>query len=84
MLDLLDRLLSGLLARSQRVEARNRLRELPALDVAARSLRDAVAVLLDPPDAGRGGLPALWAALEQRGMSRAQLTDAVDAVGELY
>jgi len=83
MLDLLDRLLSGLLARSQRVEARNRLRELPALDVAARSLRDAVAVLLDPPDAGREGLPALWAALEQRGMSRAQLTDAVDAVGEL-
>jgi len=83
LLDLLDRLLSGLLARSQRVEARNRLRELPALDVAARSLRDAVAVLLDPPDAGRGGLLALWAALEQRGMSRAQLTDAVDAVGEL-
>jgi len=83
MLDLLDRLLAGLLARSQRVEQRDRLRGLAALDVAARHLRDAVAVLLDPPDAGRGGLPALWGALEQRGMSRAQLAGAVEAVSEL-
>jgi len=83
MLDLLDRLLAGLLSRSQRAEQRERLRGLPALDVAARSLRDAVDVLLDPPDAGRGGLPALWAALEQRGMSHAQLADAVEAVNEL-
>ena len=83
VLDLLDRLLAGLLARSQRVEQRDRLRGLPALDVAARSLRDAVAVLLDPPDAGRGGLPAIWVTLEQRGMSRAQLTGAVHAVSEL-
>jgi len=51
MLDLLDRLLAGLLSRSQRAEQRERLRGLPAFDVAARSLRDAVDVLLDPPDA---------------------------------
>lgn len=59
------------------------VRGLAALDIAARHLRDAVAVLLDPPDAGRGGLPALWGALEQRGMSRAQLASAVEAVSEL-
>ena len=83
LLDLLDRLLAGLLSRSQRAEQRERLRALPAFDVAARSLRDAVDVLLDPPDAGRGGLPAVWAVLEQRGMSRAQLAEAVEAVNEL-
>ena len=83
MLDLLDRLLAGLLSRSQRAEQRERLRARPAFDVAARSLRDAVDVLLDPPDAGRGDLPAVWAALEQRGMSRAQLAEAVEAVNEL-
>jgi len=83
LLDLLDRLLAGLLSRSQRAEQRERLRALPAFDVAARSLRDAVDVLLDPPDAGRGGLPAVCAALEQRGMSRAQLAEAVEAVNEL-
>jgi len=83
MLDLLDRLLAGLLARTQRVEQRERLRGLPALDVAARQLRDAVAVLLDPPEGGTGGLLAVWSVLEERGISRAQLADAVDAVGEL-
>ncbi len=36
---------------------RERLRTLPALDLAASQLRDAVKVLLDPP---AGGLPAIW------------------------
>jgi TnpA family transposase len=83
LLDLLDRLLAALLARSQHAEQRDRLRALPALDVAARSLREAVAVLLDPPDAGRGGLPAVWAALAEHGLTRDQLSIAVEAVGEL-
>jgi len=80
MLDLLDRLLAGLLARTQRVEQRERLRGLPALDVAARQLRDAVTVLLDPPD---GGLLEVWSVLDERGISRDQLAAAVHAVGEL-
>jgi hypothetical protein len=83
VLDLLDRLLAGLLAHSQRVEQRDRLRGLPALDVAARLLRDAVAVLLDPPDAGTGGLPAVFTVLAERGTSRTQLAEAVNAVSEL-
>jgi len=83
MLDLLDRLLAGLLTRTQRIEQRERLRGLAALDVAARQLRDAVTVLLDPPDSGTGGLSAVWSVLEERGISRDQLTDAVHAVGEL-
>jgi len=80
MLDLLDRLLAGLLARTQRVEQRERLRGLPALDVAARQLRDAVTVLLDPPG---GGLLEVWSVLDERGISRDQLAAAVHAVGEL-
>jgi len=80
MLDLLDRLLAGLLARTQRVEQRERLRGLPALDVAARQLRDAVTVLLDPPE---GGLLEVWSVLDERGISRDQLAAAVHAVGEL-
>ena len=83
MLDLLDRLLAGLLTRTQRIEQRDRLRGLPALDVAARQLRDAVTVLLDPPDSGAGVLSAVWSVLEERDISRDQLTDAVHAVGEL-
>jgi len=80
LLDLLDRLLAALLARTRRVEQRDRLRGLPALDVAARQLRAAVTVLLDPPD---GDLLAVWSVLEERGISRDQLTAAVHAVGEL-
>ena len=47
-LDLLDQLLGTLLARAHRAGQAERLRALPALDVAAAHLRDAVAVLLDP------------------------------------
>jgi len=75
-LDLLDQLLGGILARADRAGARERLRTLPALDLAASQLRDAVKVLLDPP---AGGLPAVWAAIG-RTVSREQLAAAVEAV----
>jgi len=74
-LDLLDQLLGTLLARAQRAGRQERLRTLPALDVAATHLRDAVAVLLDPPE---GGLAAVWDAIVSR-VSRAQLQAAVAA-----
>jgi hypothetical protein len=54
-LDLLDQFLGGILARAGRAGIRERLRTLPALDLAAAQLRDAVKVLLDPP---AGGLAA--------------------------
>jgi len=75
-LDLLDQLLGGLLARVDRAGVRERLRTLPALDLAASQLRDAVKVLLDPP---AGGLPAIWTAIGRR-VSREQLSAAVEAV----
>jgi len=75
-LDLLDQLLGGVLARADRAGSRERLRTLPALDLAAAQLRDAVKVLLDPP---AGGLIAVWAAIG-RTVSREQLAAAVEAV----
>jgi len=75
-LDLLDQLLGGLLARADRADTRERLRTLPALDLAASQLGDAVKVLLDPP---AGGLTAVWDAIG-RTVSREQLTAAVQAV----
>jgi len=57
VLDLLDQLLGGVLARADRAGSRERLRTLPTLDLAAVQLRDAVKVLLDPP---AGGLDAVW------------------------
>lgn len=51
-LDLLDQLLGQLLARADRAGMPERLRTLPALDLAAVQLRDAVKVLLDPPAGG--------------------------------
>jgi hypothetical protein len=75
-LNLLDQLLAGILARADRAGTREGLRTLPALDLAAAQLRDAVKVLLDPPT---GGLPAVWAAIG-RTVSREQLAAAVEAV----
>jgi len=75
-LDLLDQLLGQLLARADRSGVRERLRTLPALDLAAVQLRDAVKVLLDPPD---GGLDAVWDVIG-RTVSREQLRAAVQAV----
>jgi len=77
-LDLLDQLLGALLARAQRAGRQDRLRTLPALDVAATHLRDAVAVLLDPPE---GDLAAVWEAITVK-VTRAQLTAAIAAVDE--
>ena len=59
-LDLLDQLLGGILARADRAGAKERLRTLPTLDLAATQLRDAVKVLLDPP---AGDLAAVWAVI---------------------
>lgn len=73
-LDLLDHWAASSLA--DRAGTRERLRTLPALDLAAAQLRDAVKVLLDPP---AGGLAAVWAAIG-RTVSREQLTAAVAAV----
>lgn len=75
-LDLLDQLLGSLLARAQRAGRQERLRTLPELDAAATHLRDAVAVLLDPPD---GDLAAVCAAIIGK-VSRAELEAAVAAV----
>ena len=77
-LDLLDQLLGALLARAQRTGRQDRLRTLPALDVAATHLRDAVAVLLDPPE---GDLAAVWEAITVK-VTRAQLTAAIAAADE--
>ncbi|HOF38221.1 MAG TPA: hypothetical protein PLZ83_15675 [Dermatophilaceae bacterium] len=75
-LDLLDQLLGGILARADRAGAKERLRTLPTLDLAATQLRDAVKVLLDPP---AGDLAAVWAVIA-RTVSREQLAAAVQAV----
>jgi len=77
-LDLLDQLLGALLARAHRAGRQERMRTLPELDVAATHLRDAVKVLLDPPD---GDLAAVWAAITAR-VSRANLEAAVAAVDQ--
>ncbi len=75
-LDLLDQLLGGILARADRAGTKERLRTLPALDLAAAQLRDAVKVLLDPPT---GGLAGVWVVIT-RSVSREQLAAAVEAV----
>jgi len=77
-LDLLDALLSTLLARAQRRGQRERLRRLRDLDAAALRLRLAGTMLLDPtyPDAG------VRAAIF-RCISQAQMAAAVTTVGEL-
>lgn len=77
-LDLLDQLLGSLLARAQRAGRQERIRTLPELDVAATHLRDAVKVLLDPPE---GDLAAVWAAITAR-VTREQLQAAVAAVDQ--
>jgi len=71
-LDLLDQLLGGILARADRAGTRERLRTLPALDLAAAQLRDAVKVLLNPPT---GGMTAVWDVIG-RTVSREQLAAA--------
>lgn len=79
VLDLLDQLLSGLLARAERTGQKDRLQNQPGRDGATIALRNAVRVLLDPPD---GGVDALWEAIA-RTVSREQLSAAVAAVADI-
>ena len=78
-LDLLDQLLSGLLARADRAGQKDRLHTQPGRDAATIALRNAVRVLLDPPD---GGIKALWEAITHT-VSREQLAAAVAAVADI-
>jgi TnpA family transposase len=79
VLVLLDQVLDQLLSQAAREHKDERLRQLPELDRAARRLRAAVLVLLDPPP---GGLDALWAAIGAR-VSRGELETATESVGRL-
>jgi len=76
---LLDVVVDQLLSQAAREHKDQRFKTLPELDRAARRLRAAVLVLLDPPS---GGLDALWAAIGAR-VSREDLEAASDAVGRL-
>ena len=76
---LLDQVIDQLLSQAAREHKDERFKGLPELDRAARRLRAAVLVLLDPP---AGGFDALWAAIAAR-VSRGELEAASDAVGRL-
>ena len=76
---LLDQVLDQLLSQAAREHKAARFKQLPELDRAARRLRAAVLVLLDPPP---GGVDALWAAIGAR-VSRDELHAASDAIGRL-
>jgi hypothetical protein len=76
---LLDQVVDQLLSQAAREHRDERFKALPELDRAARRLRAAVLVLLDPPP---GGLDALWAAIGPR-VSRGELVAASEAVGRL-
>jgi TnpA family transposase len=76
---LLDQVVDQLLSQAAREHKAARFKALPELDRAARRLRAAVLVLLDPPP---GGLDALWAAIGAR-VSRDELHAASEAIGRL-
>ena len=76
---LLDQVVDQLLSQAAREHKNERYKALPELDRAARRLRAAVLVLLDPPP---GGLDALWAAIGAR-VSRDELHAASEAIGRL-
>lgn len=76
---LLDQVVDQLLSQAAREHKDERFKALPELDRAARRLRAAVLVLLDPP---RGGIDALWAAIGAR-VSRDELHAASEAIGRL-
>lgn len=66
---LLDQVCGLLLSQAAREHKDRRYAQLPDLDQAARRLRAAVLVLLDPP---AGGIEELWSAIGQR-VSRSEL-----------
>ena len=76
---LLDLVVDQLLSQAAREHKDVRFKTLPELDRAARRLRAAVLVLLDPPS---GGVDALWAAIGAR-VSREDLEAASDTVERL-
>ena len=76
---LLDVVVDQLLSQAAREHKVVRFKTLPELDRAARRLRAAVLVLLDPPS---GGVDALWAAIGAC-VSREDLEAASDAVARL-
>jgi hypothetical protein len=78
-LPLLDQVVDQLLSQAARQHKDERFKALPELDRAARRLRAAVLVLLDPSS---GGLEALWAAIGAR-ISRDELHAASEASGRL-
>ena len=76
---LLDGLLDQLLSQAAREHKEERVKTLPALDLAARRLRAAVLVMLDLPP---GGVDALWEAIGAH-VSRSELRSATEAVNRL-
>jgi hypothetical protein len=76
---LLDQVVDQLLSQAAREHKDERFKALPELDRAARRLRAAVLVLLDPPP---GGIDALWVAIGAR-VSRGDLEAASVAIGRL-
>jgi hypothetical protein len=76
---LLDQVVDQLLSRAAREHRDERFKGLPELDRAARRLRAAVLVLLDPPP---GDIDAVWGAITAY-VSRGELEAASDTVGRL-
>jgi len=72
----LDQVIDLLLSQATREHKDRRYKQLPDLDRAARRLRAAVLILLDPPP---GGIEELWSAIGVH-VSRSELEVAVDTV----
>jgi hypothetical protein len=76
---LLDQVTDVLLSQATREHEDRRYKQLPELDRAARALRAAVLVMLDPPP---GGIEELWSAINAH-VPRGELELATDTVHRL-